>query len=81
MPAAALGAGAPLRRAGSGAILLLHNLAATPVTLDLSGVDTASRPYEVFADDRYEPPAKNLAPLELNGWGYRWIRLRRSAKA
>jgi maltose alpha-D-glucosyltransferase/alpha-amylase len=66
--------------APEGAILLLHNLAATPVTLDLGGVDTGPEaPYEVFADDRYESPAKNLKNLELNGWGYRWIRLRRSA--
>jgi maltose alpha-D-glucosyltransferase/alpha-amylase len=66
--------------APEGAILLLHNLAATPVTLDLSGIDTGKRPHEVLADGRYEPPAKNLAHLELNGWGYRWIRLRRSSK-
>ncbi|HEV2888330.1 MAG TPA: alpha-amylase family protein [Jatrophihabitans sp.] len=68
--------------APEGAILLVHNLAGTPVTLDLSGVDlgkSAKAPYEVFADGRYEPPAKNLAQLELNGWGYRWIRLRRGA--
>jgi maltose alpha-D-glucosyltransferase/alpha-amylase len=68
--------------APEGAILLLHNLADTAVTLDLSGVDlgtgrSGKKPYEVFADGRYEPPAKNLGQLELNGWGYRWIRLRR----
>lgn len=66
--------------APEGAILLLHNLADTPVTLDLSGLDAGKRPYEVFADGQYEPPAKNLGRLELNGWGYRWIRLRRSAQ-
>lgn len=66
--------------APEGAILLLHNLTGSPVTLDLSGIDTGRRPHEVLADGRYEPPAKNLAHLELNGWGYRWIRLRRSAK-
>lgn len=66
--------------APEGAILLLHNLAATPVTLDLSGIDTGKRPHEVLADGRYEPPAKNLAHLELNAWGYRWIRLGRSSK-
>ena len=69
--------------APEGAILLLHNLAGTPVTLDLSAVDLhigrAKQPYEVFADGRYEPPAKNLGQVKLNGWGYRWIRLRRSA--
>jgi maltose alpha-D-glucosyltransferase/alpha-amylase len=70
--------------APEGAILLLHNLADTPVTVDLGDVDLGiskggKKPYEVFADDRYEPPAKNLGSLELNGYGYRWIRLRRSA--
>jgi maltose alpha-D-glucosyltransferase / alpha-amylase len=66
--------------APEGAILLLHNLAETAVALDLSEVEVGPKPpYEVFADDRYEPPAKNLAHLDLNGWGYRWIRLRRSA--
>jgi hypothetical protein len=49
------------------------------VTLDLSGVAAGPKPYEVFADDRYEPRALNLANLALNGWGYRWIRLRRTA--
>jgi len=65
--------------APEGAILLLHNLAATPVTLDLSGLDDAKKPYQVFADSPYEPLPNKLAQLELNGWGYRWIRLRRGA--
>jgi len=65
--------------APEGAILLLHNLAGTPVSVDLSGVDTGTRTYEIFADGPYEPLAKKLANLELHGWGYRWIRLRRSA--
>jgi len=66
--------------APEGAILLLHNLAGAPVTVDVSAVGGGRRPpYEVFADSRYEPPAKNLATLDLNGWGYRWIRLRRGA--
>lgn len=67
--------------APEGAILLLHNLDGTPVTLDLSGVDAGDRPHEVLADGQYDPPAKDLGRLELNGWGYRWIRLRRSARA
>jgi maltose alpha-D-glucosyltransferase/alpha-amylase len=66
--------------APEGAILLLHNLAGTPVTLDLSGVDTGDRPYQVFADGQYEPLPKRLAHLDLHGWGYRWIRLRRGVQ-
>ena len=66
--------------APEGAVLLLHNLADTRVTLDLSAVATGRKPpYEVLADDRYEPLAKNLGRVQLNGWGYRWIRLRRGA--
>ena len=63
--------------APEGSILLLHNLADKPVTIDLSGVDTGKRPYEVFSDTGYEPLAPKLSQLSLGGWGYRWIRLRR----
>jgi maltose alpha-D-glucosyltransferase/alpha-amylase len=68
--------------APEGTILLLHNLAGTPVTLDLSAVKAGPKPpYEVFADGPYDPPARDLSALELRGWGYRWIRLRRGARA
>jgi maltose alpha-D-glucosyltransferase/alpha-amylase len=75
--------------APEGTILLLHNLADTPVTVDLSKADLGTgktgkigkKPYEVFSDGEYEAPATSLARLELNGWGYRWIRLRRGAAA
>jgi maltose alpha-D-glucosyltransferase/alpha-amylase len=68
--------------APEGAILLLHNLADEPVTLDigkLAGVD--GRPFEMFADGPYDRPTASLSGLELRGWGYRWIRLRRSNTA
>ncbi|MFL6138699.1 MAG: alpha-amylase family protein [Frankiaceae bacterium] len=65
--------------APEGAVLFLHNLADRPVTVDLGKLDgMTGRPYEVFANDAYEPPAAQLTGLELTGWGYRWIRLRRS---
>lgn len=63
--------------ATEGSILLIHNLADDPVTLDLSGVDTGTRPYEVFSDAVYEPLPPKLSQLCLGGWGYRWIRLQR----
>jgi maltose alpha-D-glucosyltransferase/alpha-amylase len=63
--------------APEGSILLIHNLAEEPVTIDLSGVDTGKRPYEVFSDTVYEPLRSKLSQLSLGGWGYRWIRLRR----
>jgi len=70
--------------APEGAVLLLHNLADTAVTLDLSKADLGivrggKKPYEVFSDADYEAPAGSLAQLRLNGFGYRWIRLRRGA--
>ncbi|MCW2540197.1 MAG: trehalose synthase [Frankiales bacterium] len=65
--------------APAGSILLLHNLADASVTVDigeLSGMDT--RPYDLLVDGPYAAPTARLAGLELHGWGYRWIRLRRS---
>jgi maltose alpha-D-glucosyltransferase/alpha-amylase len=60
-----------------GALLLLHNLADIPVTVDV-GKDQAgpTRPWEVFADSGYQRPTRALTNIELNGWGYRWFRLR-----
>lgn len=63
--------------APEGSILLLHNLADTPVTVDVSGADLGRHPYEMFADTEYEPLPGRPAQLPLSGWGYRWIRLRR----
>ncbi len=65
--------------APEGSILLLHNLADKAVTIDIGKQDgAAGRPYEAFADGPYPPPTVRLTGLELRGWGYRWIRLRRS---
>lgn len=63
--------------APEGSILLIHNLPEEPVTIDLSGVDTGKRPYDVFSDTAYEPLPSKLSQLSLGGSGYRWIRLRR----
>jgi maltose alpha-D-glucosyltransferase/alpha-amylase len=61
----------------NGAVLLLHNLANEPVTVDV-GKDQAGpdRPWEVFADNAYRRPTRSLTGIELGGWGYRWFRLR-----
>jgi maltose alpha-D-glucosyltransferase/alpha-amylase len=62
----------------SGAVLLLHNLANAAVTVDIGPLPgMASRPYDLLVDGPYAPPGRTLSALALNGWGYRWIRLRR----
>lgn len=68
--------------APSGSILLLHNLADTPVTLDLGPLDSMQEtPYDLLVDGPYDAPSPELTGLALNGWGYRWIRLSRSDQA
>jgi maltose alpha-D-glucosyltransferase/alpha-amylase len=65
--------------APEGSVLLLHNLADQPVTVDIGKLDgTSGRPFEILADGPYDPPTVRLTGLELHGSGYRWIRLRRS---
>jgi len=67
--------------AQAGAILLLHNLADTTVTVDLGPQPGMNgEPYDLFVDGVYAAPTKKLTDLTLNGWGYRWIRLSRSDK-
>jgi maltose alpha-D-glucosyltransferase/alpha-amylase len=63
----------------TGTMLFLHNLADTPSTVDLSELaGEADHPNQVFGDQPYDHPL-DLAALDLNGYGYRWIRLSRSA--
>jgi maltose alpha-D-glucosyltransferase/alpha-amylase len=65
--------------APEGSILLLHNLSADPVQVQIGKLDGMSGPpFEVFADGPYERPTARLADLDLRGYGYRWIRLRRA---
>jgi maltose alpha-D-glucosyltransferase/alpha-amylase len=63
--------------ADGGAIVLLHNLADEPVSVDLSTLGSVPDACEVFSDGPYGPLGRRLADLELNPWGYRWIRLHR----
>jgi len=64
--------------APEGAIVLLHNLADVDQIVDLSpaAADLAGRPIEVFADAAYPAPTKRMTRVEVNGYGYRWLRLR-----
>ena len=65
--------------ADEGSLLLLHNLDAEPVTVDIGPQKdvTIETPREVFSDDAYPLPRRALTGLTLNPYGYRWIRLRR----
>jgi maltose alpha-D-glucosyltransferase/alpha-amylase len=65
--------------APEGSVLLLHNLADEPATVDLSSLGKLPGAHEVFSDGPYDPLPRVLSGLKLNGYGYRWIRLRSSA--
>jgi maltose alpha-D-glucosyltransferase/alpha-amylase len=59
-------------------MLFIHNLADRPGVVDLSSLaGEAEFPNDVLADRAYAEPGK-LDALEVAGFGYRWIRLRRS---
>jgi len=64
--------------APSGSILLLHNLADTPVSIDIELEERDEAPYDLLVDGAYDAPSPTLTGVALNGWGYRWIRLSRS---
>ncbi|SDP20099.1 maltose alpha-D-glucosyltransferase/ alpha-amylase [Nakamurella panacisegetis] len=62
--------------APEGSMVLLHNLGDAPVVVDIGPQEGTDRPWEMFADGPYRRPTAQLRRLELNGLGYRWIRLR-----
>jgi maltose alpha-D-glucosyltransferase/alpha-amylase len=63
----------------SGSMLFLHNLGTEDAQVDLGTLAAeANHPNDVFADREY-PPAGKLDALDLSGYGFRWIRLHRSA--
>jgi maltose alpha-D-glucosyltransferase/alpha-amylase len=65
--------------APSGSILLLHNLADRSVTVDVGPLDgVEGAPYDLLVDGPYDRLTPTLRGLQLHGFGYRWIRLRRS---
>ena len=62
----------------TGTMVFLHNLADRPATVDLGELAAeGDHPNDVFTDGEYDPVGK-LDKLDLNGYGYRWIRLRRT---
>ncbi|MEA2902298.1 MAG: maltose alpha-D-glucosyltransferase / alpha-amylase [Actinomycetota bacterium] len=67
----------------TGVMLALTNLADDPCVVDLADQlgDLPEPPTEVLSDTDYGATHPNPAKLELNGYGYRWIRLARSMGA
>lgn len=58
-----------------GAMLFLHNLDEHRRTVHLGDqLSMYRRPVEAFADADYGQ-LDDVSDLNLNGWGYRWIRL------
>jgi maltose alpha-D-glucosyltransferase/alpha-amylase len=61
----------------TGALLFLHNLADVPCRVDVGEQpDQPGRPLSLAADGDYDEKV-DLSALDLAGYGYRWIRLRR----
>jgi maltose alpha-D-glucosyltransferase/alpha-amylase len=62
----------------TGTMLFLHNLATEPATVDLGMLYAeADHPIDVLTDREY-PEVGKLDALAVEGYGYRWIRLRRT---
>ena len=60
----------------AGTIVSLSNLRDEVCTVDLSAdLGSPKRVVEVFADSRYTTHPKGVSDLDLNGWGYRWLRI------
>jgi maltose alpha-D-glucosyltransferase/alpha-amylase len=63
--------------AASGSVVFLHNLRDRPVRVCVEPQpDEDGNPIEVFGNRAYDEV--DLRNLELDGYGYRWIRLRRT---
>jgi maltose alpha-D-glucosyltransferase/alpha-amylase len=64
-------------QAPNGVVVFVHNLADQPARVCLpEQPDEDNQPVEVFSDREYDDP--DLRDLEVDGYGYRWIRLRRT---
>jgi maltose alpha-D-glucosyltransferase/alpha-amylase len=63
--------------APEGSIVLFHNLSEVATRVGLAKADLGEAPYEVMSDGPYDPVPPGAPDLELAGFGYRWIRVRR----
>ncbi len=63
--------------APTGTVIALSNLGEESATVDLRAeLPPDARLLEVFGNRRYGHNFDDLSALELDGWGYRWLRLR-----
>jgi maltose alpha-D-glucosyltransferase/alpha-amylase len=63
---------------GTGTMVFVHNLGPEPATLDLSSLyPEAEMPNDVLADQEY-PDLGECDKVDVAGYGYRWIRLKRT---
>jgi maltose alpha-D-glucosyltransferase / alpha-amylase len=70
---------AVVRDSPEGAVLAVTNLGRSPCKVTLGRQpEQSGAPREVFCDSEYEEPRDDLGDLELQPYGYRWIRLRES---
>jgi maltose alpha-D-glucosyltransferase/alpha-amylase len=64
--------------ARTGSMLFLHNVNDEPARVDLGDLyGECDDPHEVFGDQSY-PEVGQLDAIDVGGYGYRWIRLRRN---
>lgn len=62
-----------------GSVVAVTNLVDEKCTVDLSPQQGGTAdPLDMFANRKYEPVPDDLSAIELDGWGYRWIRLART---
>jgi maltose alpha-D-glucosyltransferase/alpha-amylase len=63
----------------TGIMLFVHNLGPDDAVVDLTSVGSeAEAPNDVLADREY-PDLGKFDAVQIAGYGYRWIRLRRHA--
>ena len=63
--------------AASGTVIAVSNLGEGPANVDLRAeLPPGARLLEVFGNRRYGHNVDDLSELDLDGWGYRWLRLR-----
>jgi maltose alpha-D-glucosyltransferase / alpha-amylase len=63
--------------APNGSVIALSNLGGGAASVDLRAeLPAGARLLEVFGNRRYGHNFDDLSKLDLDGWGYRWLRLR-----